>query len=133
MYTFLILKLLSTILLTDVLSLLSWSIIDNFPNCKHVLAGDYNFICTDNNVGFNLFKHTVDEHDLVCCDNLCHNPCINSTYCHNSLSHFSWIDQFFISKSLINSNTFSKLLTVVPTSQTIFQKVFPCNYKLPRF
>ena len=63
-------------------------IIDNFPNCKHVLAGDYNFNCTDNNVGYSLFKHIIDDHHLVCCDNLCHNPCINYTYCHNSFSFF---------------------------------------------
>ena len=72
-------------------------IIDDFPLCKHVVAGDFNFSCSDNNVGYDLFKHVTTDYDLVCCDQLTVNPHPNYTYCHNSLSQFSWIDNFFIS------------------------------------
>ena len=31
-------------------------VIDDFSNCKHIIAGDFNFSCTDNSAGFCIFK-----------------------------------------------------------------------------
>ena len=80
-------------------------IINEFPECQHIIAGDWNFSCSNNNPGFDLFKHVIDDYNLICCDNLGKHLNINYTYCHESLSQYSWLDHFFISKDLLNKNT----------------------------
>jgi len=39
---------------------------------------------------------------MICCDSFNQNPHINYTYHHEALSHFSWLDHFFISSDLAN-------------------------------
>ena len=76
------------------------------PSANHILAGDFNFECKDNNIGYNLFKHLISDYSLICCDDMSPSNNLKYTYCHESLQHFSYIDHFFISnnlKSCINS------------------------------
>src|SRR5206468_4629292 len=64
-----------------------------------------NFSCNDYSPRYKTFKYLVDDYDLYCCDNLNTNLPIKYTYCHNSLSNYSWIDHFFVSKKLLNSSS----------------------------
>ena len=42
---------------------------------------------------------------MVCCDNLSGPQCVNYTYSHSSLMHYSWIDHFIVSSELINQDS----------------------------
>src|SRR3989442_3579489 len=80
-------------------------IINNYPNSRVLIAGDFNFSVNNNSVGYNLFKHILDDFNLQCCDNLNQQLSINHTYRHNSLPNSSWIDHFLVSKELIDKHT----------------------------
>ena len=75
------------------------TMLSNFPLAGHVVAGDYNFECTNGNVGFELFKNTISAFGLICCDNL-NASNINYTYHHDTLGHTSWLDHIFISRNI---------------------------------
>jgi hypothetical protein len=76
--------------------------LSNYPNAQHIIAGDFNFELSDN-VGFNIFHDVVKDYDLFACDELHANKALKYTYRHESLNHSSWLDHFFISKSLCKS------------------------------
>lgn len=78
------------------------SMLTNYPTAKHIIAGDFNFECT-NNIGFNLFSEVVKDYGLYACDELHVNKVLGHTYRHETLNHFSWIDHFFISNDLRKS------------------------------
>ena len=80
-------------------------IVNICPNSSIVIAGDFNFSCKELNAGYNIFKHLVDNYDLIFCESLNYIGKINYTYSHTSQANFSWIDHFFISNKLSNDKT----------------------------
>jgi len=59
-------------------------IFNNFSHCSIIIAGDFNFSYCNSSIGFDLFKHVVEDYNLICCDNLNPNLKNKYTYCHNS-------------------------------------------------
>ena len=55
------------------------SMLTNYPTAKHIIAGDFNFECT-NNIGFNLFSEVVKDYGLYACDELHVNKVLGHTY-----------------------------------------------------
>ena len=69
-------------------------------NCWHVIGGDFNFDCApfNNNFGYSIFMDIISDYNLICCDKYVSNG--NHTYEHDSLGHYYWLDQFFISTNM---------------------------------
>jgi len=79
------------------------NILTNYADALHMVADDFNFVCNDGNLGYNLFRDIMTDYNLVSCDDKINNKAILYTYIHESLGHRSWLDHFFVSKDLYDS------------------------------
>jgi hypothetical protein len=73
-------------------------VIDEHPNCVHLIAGDFNFECNMSNAGYKIFNSVAADCGLKCMNNF-DDKC-GYTYFHESLGHKSWIDHVFVTSSV---------------------------------
>ena len=69
-------------------------VIKDYADCMHLIAGDFNFECNSDSVGFNIFNNMATDCGLKCMDN-CDDEC-GYTYCHEVLGHYSWLDHVLL-------------------------------------
>lgn len=75
----------------------------NNVDSYHMIGGDFNFEYEPSNIGYKLFNDIVNDYNLICCDSLIKQDCVQYTYRHESLNQTSWIDHFFVSTELFNA------------------------------
>jgi len=68
-----------------------------------IIMGDMNFECSQDNLGFSVFKDFADEVNLSCCDCFWGSKNIPYTYLQESTSKSSFIDHMFLNNSLVNN------------------------------
>ena len=79
-------------------------------NCLHVIDGDFNFDCVPlkNNFCYSIFADVISDYKLICCDKYVFKG--SHTYQRDSLGHYSWLENFFISTNMQSFMQSSEIL-----------------------
>ena len=87
----------------DIISMIE-EVINQFPDYSIICGGNLNTnLCASSPSAF-LIRQFMQDCNLEICDGVLSKSenILNYTYCHETLKHYSYIDYFLISKSLIN-------------------------------
>jgi len=71
------------------------SVIELYTGCSILVTSDFNFECQKGNVGYDIFSEFMEEHGLLCCDDL-ELSATGYIYHHDALGRTSWLDHMFV-------------------------------------
>ena len=97
-----------TLELIDAISMLQ-SVIDDHPNHKFIIGGDFNTELKNNLPFDSHWEEFIAKNDLELCDRHVTSQ-IDYTYRHDSLNQSKWNDHFVMSSSLVNASSNHQIL-----------------------